>query len=246
MYFIKKLPRSVIWDVGSPHKNSLFPEWIWRTAQGQKWWGWEWWLQTSSRWKAGLIVPHTLKACAPSVLHLHFISYRFASLVQSHLSTWQCMSHLSSRLVTHIHLARFLQKNHSRPFLKAERYSLFKCVSAIAPQFNGGSMLYIFLLAAIHRFQTMWWNKLKQQFLCTYEIFTSSVAANWGSAKKTPQFCSGKGLHCAQRKQGNYWCEKAEGSPALNRVLTQNVCTTKIPCNSVAERIWIFRVECDS
>lgn len=58
-----------------------------------------------------------------------------------------------------------------------------------------------------------------------------------------------EGIALCSGKQGNYWCEKgekAEGSPSLNRVLMQNVCATEIPCNSVAERIWIFSEECDS
>lgn len=62
-------------------------------------------------------------------------------------------------------------------------------------------------------------------------------------SKENTIFYSGKGLHCVQGKQGNYWCEKgekAEGSPGLNRVLMQNVCATEIPGTSVAERIWIF------
>lgn len=128
MNFVKKLPRSVIWYVGSPQKNSPFPECRWRTAQGQKLWRWEQCLQTPSRWKAEVIAPHNLKTPAPqSCIWISSPSSTF--LLQARLSTWQYMNHsVSSRLMTHIHPAHFLQKKFKTISEGWEIFTFWKCI----------------------------------------------------------------------------------------------------------------------
>lgn len=46
----------------------------------------------------------------------------------------------------------------------------------------------------------IWWNKLRQQLLCTYEIFTSSVDETWGSANTIVLF--GEGIAVCSEETG--------------------------------------------